>query len=176
MIPADVLGERARLTPEAPALVVLEPPLRLSYRQLDERAVRCAAAWHALGVGQGERVAILAHNRVEYLDAFCAAGKSGVILVTLGTRLTAHELQPILDDAGARLVLYDGSFAETVGALRERCAAVERWIALDAPADSVDLSYAELCAAAEPAAFVPARCAPEDVYCLLYTSGTTGRP
>ena len=41
MISADVLGERARLTPDAPALVVVEPPLRLTYGELDERSVRC---------------------------------------------------------------------------------------------------------------------------------------
>ncbi|HSM51739.1 MAG TPA: AMP-binding protein [Thermoanaerobaculia bacterium] len=65
MIAADVLGERARLTPDAPALVVVDPPLRLAYRELDERAVRCALVWRTLGLSPGDRVAILAHNRVE---------------------------------------------------------------------------------------------------------------
>ena len=176
MIAADVLGERARLTPDAPALVVVDPPLRLAYRELDERAVRCALVWRALGLAPGDRVAILAHNRVEYLDAFFAAGKTGTILVPLGTRLTAFELAPILADSGARAVFYDGAFAETVGALRAAAAAVERWIALDAPQTPADPGYAALAAAADPAGFRPTRSAPEDVYCLLYTSGTTGRP
>jgi fatty-acyl-CoA synthase len=176
VISADVLGERARLTPDAPALTVVEPPLALTYRELDQRAVRCALAWQRLGVRRGERVAILAHNRVEILDAFFAAGKSGAILVTLGTRLTAHELAPILADAGARVVLYDGGLQATVEALRPLAAAVERWVALDAPLEPADPVYAELVAAADPAAFVPTRVAPEDVYCLLYTSGTTGKP
>lgn len=176
MISADVLGERARLTPEAPALVVVDPPLRLSYAELDRRAIRCALAWSRLGVGRGDRVAILAHNRVEMLDAFFAAGKSGVILVPLGTRLTPHELAPILADAGAGVVIYDGALAETVGALRGLAPAVPTWVALDAPQSPLDPSYAALVAASDPDAFVPARCAPEDVYCLLYTSGTTGTP
>ncbi len=175
MISADVLGERARLTPDAPALVVVDPPLRLSYGELDERAARCAAAWRALGIGHGDRVAILAHNRVEYLEAFFAAGKSGAILVTLGTRLTVHELASILADSGARALLHDDAFADTVAALRLQAPAVELWIALDAPAAG-DLVYAELAAAADLSRFEPARCAPEDVYCLLYTSGTTGQP
>lgn len=175
MISADVLGERARLTPDGLALVVVAPAARLSYRQLDERAVRCALAWRGLGLAPGERVAILAHNRVEYLDAFFAAGKSGTILVTLGTRLTVHELAPILEDSGARVVLYDGAFAEMVAALRARLA-VERWVALDAPGEPADPRYADLVDAVDPAGFAATRCAPEDVYCLLYTSGTTGRP
>jgi fatty-acyl-CoA synthase len=176
VIAADVLGERARLTPEALALVVVEPPLRLTYRQLDERAARCALAWRALGLAPGERVAILAHNRVEMLDAFFAAGKSGSILVPLGTRLTAHELAPILADSGARALVYDGAFADVVTALRATAATVERWVALDEPLAPGDERYAGLVAGADPAGFERTRCAPEDVYCLLYTSGTTGRP
>jgi fatty-acyl-CoA synthase len=176
MLSADVLGERARLTPDAPALVVVDPPLRLTYGELDRRSVRCALALQRLGLGRGDRVAILAHNRVEYLEAFFASGKSGMILVTLGTRLTAHELQPILEDSGARAVLYDGAFAETVAALRLATPGVAHWVALDAPGTLADPTYAALTQAVDPAVFVPARCGPEDVYCLLYTSGTTGRP
>lgn len=175
MISADVLGERARLTPDALALVVVEPAARFTYRALDQRAVRCAQLLAGLGLAPGDRVAILAHNRVEYLDAFFAAGKSGLVLVTLGTRLTAHELAPILEDAGARALLYDGDFVDTVAALRGRIP-VEHWIALDAPAASGDHAYAELSGAVDPERFVPFRSRPEDVYCLLYTSGTTGRP
>ena len=176
MISADVLGERARLTPEALALVTVDPPARLTYRELDTRAVRCALAWRQLGIGPGDRVAILAHNRVEYLDAFFAAGKTGSILVTLGTRLTAAELAPILDDSGARVVLYDSALADRVAVLRGAVTSIERWVAFDDPADDTDPRYVELVAATDPAGFVPTRCAPEDVYCLLYTSGTTGRP
>ena len=176
MISADVLGERARLTPDAPALVVVEPELRLTYRELDARAVRCALAWRALGLAPGARVALLAHNRVEYLDVFFAAGKSGTILVPLGTRLTAHELAPILEDSGARALIYEGAFAETVAALRSSVAGVETWIALDEPQAPGDPRYAELVASASPEGFERTRSAPEDVYCLLYTSGTTGRP
>ena len=185
MISADVLGERARLTPDAPALVVVDPPLRLTYRELDERAVRCALVWRSLGLAPGDRVAILAHNRVEYLDAFFAAGKTGSILVTLGTRLTAAELAPILEDSGARVVLYDGELADRVAELRalmETAATaqtVERWVAFDEPAPGEtagDPLYADLVRDIDAAGFAPTRCQPEDVYCLLYTSGTTGRP
>jgi len=182
MITADVLGERARLTPDALALVVVDPPLRLTYRELDERAVRCALAWRALGLAPGDRVAILAHNRVEYLDAFFAAGKTGSILVTLGTRLTATELAPILEDSGARVVLYDGELADRVAALRgmtQIAEAVEHWVAFDEPQGdgaAGDPLYADLLAAVDSTGFEPTRCQPEDVYCLLYTSGTTGRP
>ena len=176
MISADVLGERARLTPDAPALVVVDPPLRLTYRELDARTVRCALAWRALGLAPGDRVAILAGNRVEYLEAFFAAGKTGTILVPLGTRLTAHELAPILADSGARALFYGGDFAGVIGELRGMAPAVERWIAFDEPLAAGDGRYPELTGAVDVTGFERTRCAPEDLYCLLYTSGTTGRP
>jgi len=156
--------------------VVVDPPLRLTYRELDERTRRCASVWRELGVGPGDRVAILAHNRVEYLEHFFAAGKTGSILVPLGTRLTAHELRPILEDSGARVVFYDGAFAPAIASLRASAGlAVERWVSFD-EATAGEATYAALAAACEPAAFVPTACRPEDLYCLLYTSGTTGRP
>ncbi len=183
---ADVLGERARLTPDRPALVVIEPELRLTYRQLDARAVRCARLWtEVLGLEKGDRVAILAHNRVEYLEAFFAAGKTGVILVTLGTRLTAPELEHVVRDSGPRALFFGGgALAETVVELRQRVD-VEHWIALDrvaldrdAPQEEADGSdYGALTAAlGDDPDWRPAACDGEDVYCLLYTSGTTGRP
>ncbi len=179
MIAGDVLGERARLSPEAEALVVVEPAQRFTYRQLDDRARRCALAWQQLALRKGDRVAILSHNRVEYLDAFFAAGKSGIVLVTLGTRLTSRELAQILEDSGARALLYESSFRDTVAALRRAEPGPELWICLDPSAPSgnpAEASYPELFSQADPSRFEPVRCDPEDVYCLLYTSGTTGQP
>lgn len=175
MIHGDVLGERARLTPEKTALVVVASGERRSYRELDDAAIRCARSWQRLGLARGERVAILAHNRPEYLEAFFAAPKTGQVLVTLGTRLTAHELAHVVRDAGVSALLYDGELAETAAALRE-LVEVPRWIALDEPLAAGDLSYRELVAAEEAAGFERVPCDPEDVHCLLYTSGTTGRP
>ena len=178
MIHGDLLGERARITPDSTALVLVDTGERLTYSELDERAIRCARLWRdTLGLAKGDRVGILAHNRVEYLDAFFAAGKTGIVLVTLGTRLTALELEHIVTDSGLSALLYDGAFADTVAALREMVD-LEHWIALDEPTDAAtgDRNYVELTAAHDTAGFEPERCAPEDTYCLLYTSGTTGRP
>jgi fatty-acyl-CoA synthase len=176
MIHGDILGERARLNPDKTALVLVDSGQRLTYRQLDQRAVRCARAWReTLDLEKGDRVGILAHNRAEYVEAFCAAGKSGVVLVTLGTRLTARELEHIVTDSGMRALIYDGAFAETVSALRE-LVEIEHWIALDEPIAATDRGYGALAAGLDEAAFERQRCGPEDTYCLLYTSGTTGAP
>jgi fatty-acyl-CoA synthase len=178
MLHGDVLGERARLTPEKTALVFVSTGERFTYRELNERAIGCARAWTSgLGLAGGDRVGVLAHNRVEMLDAFFAAGKSGIILVPLATRLTPHELAYIVKDSGLRALMYGGEFAPVVRELRD-LVSIERWVALDDPADPSDLSFRSVSSASllpgAPARLPP--CHPEDVYCLLYTSGTTGKP
>ena len=175
MLHGDVLGERARLTPEKTALLFVPTGERFTYRQLDARAAACADAWRdRLGLAKGDRIGILAHNRVEFLDNFFAAGKSGVIIVPLGTRLTAHELAYVVRDAGMRALVYDGAFLDVVRELKGMVGP-ERWVALDDPGDPSDLRYPDLLS--RPTTHAPRpTVSPEDTYCLLYTSGTTGRP
>jgi fatty-acyl-CoA synthase len=175
MLHGDVLGERARLTPEKLALVVVATGERLTYRQLDECAARCASSWTAgLGLARGDRVALLANNRAEFVDCFFASGKSGVILVPLNTRLTPHELATIVRDAAPRLLIYGGEFRDVVRELRG-LVSVERWLALDDPAENSDERWRDLHARTpDPGPRTPV--SPEDAYCLLYTSGTTGTP
>ena len=141
MIAGDLLGERARLTPEKIALVEARSGRRFTYAELDRRAAAMARWWSEHGIEKADRVGILSENRVEYVDAFFAAGKSGVVLVPLSTRLTEAERATLIEDAEVRLVMDSRTF-ESI------------------PAGT----------------FPPVHCDPEDLWCLLYTSGTTGRP
>lgn len=169
MIPGDLLGERARLTPDKTALVYVPTGERLTYAELDARAVAVARVWRqVLNLSRGDRFAILAENRIEYLDAFFAAPKAGVTLVPLGTRLTPKELAGILEDAGPRGLLYGAEHAETVQALKE-LVSLDHWVSLDA-------NLQDLAARVPSGTWERERCDPEDLWCLLYTSGTTGRP
>ena len=176
MIHGDLLGERARVSPERTALVTVTDGRRYSYRELDQRAVGCARMWlYGLGMRPGERVAILSGNRVELLDAFFAAGKSGVVLVPLNTRYTANELELIVRDCGPRALIYAGEHRAVVRRLRSRVE-VDFWLALDEPDRDDDLHFGEMVLTRGAGVSVHRRCRPEDPYCLLYTSGTTGRP
>lgn len=167
MLHGDVLGERARLTPDREALVVVESGERFTYAQLDARASRTASALAARGVRRGDRYAVLLHNSSEFLDLFFAAGKSGAIVVPLSTRATAHELAPVIADAAVSAIFFGEEFSTIVDSLRPALppgAAVVR----------VDDEWSRTIAGTAPADF--ARCRPEEIYALLYTSGTTGRP
>jgi fatty-acyl-CoA synthase len=172
MIHGDVLGERARLTPDKTALVFVPTGQRLSYRELDLRARRTAAALLGLGLRPGDRVGLLAHNRIEFLDVFFAAGSSGLIVVPLGTRLTASELAYIVRDAGLSALVYDGAFAETVRELHGQ-GILPRLVPLDAGEAPRLKALVASVQEAPPSGPVPD---PESPFALLYTSGTTGRP
>jgi fatty-acyl-CoA synthase len=176
MISADILGERTRLTPEKTALISVPIQDRFTYRTLNERAILCARMWmEACRLEKSDRVGILANNRVEYVDAFFAAGKSGIALVPLGTRLTAHELKFIIQDSGLKSLMYGREVSGVVQELKNS-ASLEFWIALDEKLDLSDIDYHASITGLSSKAWSSARCDPEDVYCLLYTSGTTGKP
>ncbi len=180
MIHGDVLGERARLSPDKLALVGVSTGRRLTYRELDARASRCARAWRDVcGLSEGDRVAILSANRIEFVEAFFAAAKAQITLVPLNTRLTPRELEIIVKDSGARGLMYGADTVETVRQLTSRFT-IEHLIAIDdAACEPGHASYADLCAraargAAEP--MVSGSDYAEILQCLLYTSGTTGKP
>jgi fatty-acyl-CoA synthase len=176
MIHGDLLGERTKLSPHRTALVTVADDARYSYHELNQRAVGCARMWlYGLGLRPGDRVGILAGNRIEFLDAFFAAGKSGVVLVPLNTRLTPPELEFIIRDCSLKAVMYADGFRETIRRLKPRVD-VQHWIAMDEPESAGDRDYADLVLTRGAGKSVRRRCHPEDPYCLLYTSGTTGRP
>jgi fatty-acyl-CoA synthase len=176
MITGDILGERARLSPDQVALIHVPTRRQFTYAELNRRALQCARVWTDLcSLAPGDRVCILSENRVEYVDAFWAAGKSGVILVPLGTRSTAHELQQILADCGPRCLMYSARYEQVAQELQQ-LVAFEYLINLDANGSiSKALSYADAIDRVRPDP-LPTKIQPEDIFCLLYTSGTTGRP
>ena len=176
MITGDILGERARLSPHAVALIHVPTRLQFTYAELNRRALQCARVWTDIcSLHPGDRVCILSENRVEYVDAFWAAGKSAIILVPLGTRSTAHELRQILADCGPRCLMYSARYEKLAKEIQQ-LVAVEYVISLDGESGLPKaLGYTEAIGRVRPDP-VSTRVQPEDIFCLLYTSGTTGRP
>ena len=87
----EFITRRAILTPEREGLVCEH--IRRNFGELNERANRLANAMRGLGVGHGDRVALLALNEPEYYDLFFGLGKIGAILVPVNYRLAGPEIQ-----------------------------------------------------------------------------------
>lgn len=161
MFDGDLLRERARVTPGRVGVVDLESGQRLTYEQLDARADAAAGRLVELGVGAGDRFGILAHNCVEFVDYFFAAGRIGAIVVPLSTRATPHELEAIVHHSGMKLLFHGVEFAETA-----------KWLSVV----ECRIHTPEPPSGSQSRIQNPKSKIAEDTYCLLYTSGTTGAP
>ena len=172
---ADLLSSRANLTPGRIALVEMATGKRYTYSELNSRASRMANYLReTLGVEKGDRVSILAHNSVFYVDLFYGLAKIGAILAPLNWRLQARELAYIVQDCTPKVLFCGPEFAELLPEIRGP-ASMARVVALEGAAipDALAVTGVEKASAAEPERPLLEA---DDTHCLLYTSGTTGRP
>ena len=172
---ADLMTNRARLTPDREALTMLPSGRRYTYAELNARANRLANWMRELGVEKGDRVSILAHNGTEYLDLVYGLAKIGAILAPLNWRLVARELVYIVNDCQPKVLLCGPEFVDVLAQIRPQIA-VARYAGVQGAEVDGGLDYdAELAAVSNAEPLRPVL-SPDDTYAILYTSGTTGRP
>lgn len=167
----DPVAWWARTDGERTAIIDAVRETRITYRALHEDADR----WHVLlaqrGVRSGDRVAILAQNRYEFLPLFFACIRSGAIIVPLNWRLTSGELARVLSHAQPALLFGELAFrALAHDASVVAGDALWGWVDLD---DDVPTLLHHARGQQAPAS--PPR-SHEDTTMLLYTSGSTGEP
>lgn len=120
----------------------------------------------SLALAAGARIAIVARNRIEYVEVVCGASATGLAVVTVGPTASQSEISFICEDAGVRAVFVDPELEELVRA------AIEGG---DAKVIPFGDAYEDLLA---KAASGPGACrvSEEDIFCIPYTSGSTGQP
>ena len=166
---AEVIRRFANETPDARALTFVDQSgdrHAQTYAELDARSSKTANALLHAGVRHGERVAILAHNAPVFFELGFAASKIGAALVGLNWRLAPLEIEAILADAGATLLIVD---RELESLLTPAAKDVEGMTIV------TDLDWGEQVDAADdsdPRHEVSG----DDIVFILYTSGTTGLP
>ena len=170
----DALHWYATYTPNKVALV--SSASTQTYAQLWSRVCRLSSVLAELGLAPGDRIALLMQNSSRYLEVYQAAALMGAAVVPLNFRFTASEIEYVVNHSGARMLLFDDAFAETVQSLRTRLPSLAgRYVVTDAAADRATHSYEALIAAGRKAP--PST--PADLstcYFQGYTSGTTGFP
>jgi acyl-CoA synthetase (AMP-forming)/AMP-acid ligase II len=146
-----------------------------TFREQADRVARLAGGLRALGVGVGDRVAILAFNSDRYAEYLLAVPWAGGVLNPVNIRWSAAEIAYSLNDSGTRCLLVDDSFVATAEVLRQNCPEL-RWLVYcgeeSTPLGMVN--YEELLAAHQPVADA-CRCG-DDLAGIFYTGGTTGFP
>ncbi|HCF5940800.1 acyl-CoA synthetase [Pseudomonas putida] len=177
--PVSFLKRAAHIYPERDA--VIHGARRYTYRQLHQRSCSLASALERVGVRPGDRVAVLAPNVPELLEAHYGVPGAGAVLVSINTRLEAQSIAFILRHSATKLLICDREFGATA---REALALLEtRPLVVDI--DDTQSSGGELIGELDYEAFLAqGDCKrplslPENEWqsiALNYTSGTTGDP
>lgn len=173
---AEQLHKAARLYGDA--LAVREGAKTCTYAELEERSNRLSNALLAWGLKPGDRVATWLENSIRCVELDFALAKAGLIRVSLNPRLTAREARYIFQDSDARCLVYGASFDDQIDIAGQDTPLMTLRLRANegtpvAAAGSQDFETFLL--QGQPGA---PGCAVdgEDIYCLFYTSGTTGRP
>jgi len=145
-----------------------------TYAQARDEAARFGATLRAAGIERGDRVALICSNRLEFLRAFLGCAWIGAVSVPINTASRGHQLQHILSNSAARLLIVEGAYAGNLDHLDLAALPLETVWTIDAEAP---LTAGKIVSAPVPA-FVNACEAetmrPRDMLTILYTSGTTG--
>jgi len=139
---------------------------RVTYSELQRRAWGMARALDDMGVGLGERVAIVSPNASRFLCSFWGVSAYGRILVPVNYRLNAEEVKYIIGHSGSTVVLVDPEFDGAMAGVEAK-----HRIVLDGVADAALWAPAD-----EPPPGGPWLLDENDTASINYTSGTTARP
>jgi fatty-acyl-CoA synthase len=170
----DWLDKRAKLTPDSVALIDYASGAETTFAEWNARANQTANFLSGLGVNKGDRVAVYASNRPEYLDLFWAAPKIGAILQNLNWRLTVHELEGIVASGAPRVLIYSEDWRPQVEQLKPTLSTVEHIVAMTHPGPG-ERDFSERDALSSAPAATP-ELAMDDPWGIYYTGGTTGLP
>ena len=201
----ELLKRQAERFGDRDALVHVDWGLRYTWQQFKDECDRIARGLMALGIGKGDHVALWATNYPEWVVAQFATAQIGAVLVTVNPAYRTHELEYLLRQSDAAALMLIGNFrtSDYVGMLREVLPEVDQATPGQLRSDKLPnlrnviyiqphdgsptaapagmIAWADLRGMAEevtPAALAQreAECHPDDVICIMYTSGTTGNP
>ncbi|AKH98853.1 acyl-CoA synthetase (AMP-forming)/AMP-acid ligase II [Hoeflea sp. IMCC20628] len=169
---ADMLDNNALKFPDHTAFVFGKQ--RVTHAEFRSRAARLASAWQRLGLKRQDRVGILSQNRMEFQEVYGSCEMAGFITATVNWRLAIPEMVYIINDGGAKVLVFEAAYAETVAAMKDQLTSVEHYVCIGGDAEGAS-AYEDVLAGGDSEG-APFRPKPDDIAYLIYTSGTTGRP
>ncbi len=189
---ADVFVESARLFQNRPALIYFDTVF--SYGMLDDLSSRFMAVLQELKINKGDRVALYMQNLPAYIIAEYGCWKNGSVVVPMNPMLKEREIEYLINDCSARLIVCEESLFATVENVLDRTPSIERimtaspldWYAwtgkmplfMQNVAKKVPEGATDFREAVEktPCGERPASVRSRDLAAISYTSGTTGVP
>ena len=173
MLYGDWIGRWGSSFPKKEALVDLVGNRRYTYGELADEIYKMANFLrNECGVIKGDRVAILALNRVEYIKLFFGASRLGAILVPLNIRLAPNEFVYYLEDAKPKAFFFDKNYLAIIDGLKSKVK-IPHYVCIDddkSVGKSLPAAWSSLSAQRPPEVDIK----PADPQMIIYTSGTTG--
>jgi acyl-CoA synthetase (AMP-forming)/AMP-acid ligase II len=170
----EIYSLNARKWPSA--IVLKDAGRSFTWKESEERCNRLASALLGLGLAKGDKVACLLESRIEIVELYVAAAKAGLVVVPVNFRLVAPEVRYIVENSDARAVVTEDEFAPVIDEIRKDLRAVVPggFVNVGSKRDGF-ADYDALLGSAPPGR-PAAEVRPQDVWIILYTSGTTGVP
>ncbi|MGE5129217.1 MAG: class I adenylate-forming enzyme family protein [Sphingomonadaceae bacterium] len=171
---ATLIPRHARYRPDATAVVFGDE--RLTYDQFGARIARSANLLRSLGIGKGDKVATVLGNCREALELIWAVPAVGAALVPLSPLLMPAGLASLLRDSDAKCLISQRSMLPMLERMRADLAQFLPGRLLLVDGASGDLGDYGALTGDQRDTFVPEACGPDDLFNIMYTSGTTGLP
>ncbi len=175
-----ILEQGAEQVPDK--IAVVDGDRRVTYAQLNNMAVSLASGFQALGFRKGDRVAIYMKSSLEFIAAFYALQKLGVIVAWANPHYRKAEAEFIFGNSGAKGIVvfreWEGyDYLEGISQIRANLPDIESLVLVgEGEGDGVHRFDDVLSMGSEKPFTPPAIDPKEDLSMLIYTSGTTGRP
>ena len=171
MTMGDIVIDNAQRFPDVNAYLL--GARTLTHAALRNRAVQLVSAMVAAGVGHQGRVAVLGRNSVEFGELFAATHLSGIVVATVNFRLTSREVLDVLKRTTPSIVFCDDEFAPMITELAPQLPSVKRLVSIGSASQSGMTDFEDFVAEGTSGE-LPFTAKPDDIACLLFTSGTTG--
>lgn len=172
---ADLVLRHAYLRGDAEALSEFPSGHRRTFAELADRVGRLSMAMGtSLGLRRHDAVAVLARNRIEYMEVMLACARNGYMVQALNWRLSKVELSEILEASSPRLVIYDPEFSDQAEHLRQELP-IKEWIhwserAEASPFEHLIAKQPSITSSADPSDIA----GDDDPFLVVYTGGSTG--
>ncbi|MEE2922059.1 MAG: acyl-CoA synthetase [Pseudomonadota bacterium] len=163
-------SHHAKTDPGKAAYIMANSGETVTFGQLEERSNQIAHAFRAAGLKPGDTIALFAENSARYFEICWAAQRSGLYYVCISSRLTAPEVEYILDNSGSSLLIASLGKADVAGKVKQATQLAHYW-SIDGEIDG--FSRLETLQKTYPGTPIADEMAGTD---MLYSSGTTGRP
>jgi len=172
MLVGDIPQRNSRIHAKKIGLVYGD--ISFSYSEINRRINRLSNALIGLGLNKGDKVAFMADNCNQFVEAYFAVAKAGLVIVPVNARLSSEEALYVVNHSDSVAFFFQGANKKTVETIREKTPGLKFIISLEEKEE--DFQNYESLVAKAPEEEPSVEILPEDPMMIMYTSGATGTP